>query len=792
MKISFKKFYILLFASFSLNIICFNNANCMQKSVCIEKNIEEKNDGTKINLKEKAENKKNNLKKSTIVKKRNKKKVEKKSGDLGDLKKEDVKLNVKESKKIEVKEQDNKEKKDKKVQENQNDKKIKEQNIQNNKEEKKLSEKKETNEKNIRNNKEEKQNINELKPKNEKTKKSEFENLLEILKDLKSLTGSNCDYEENKGCVDLNGYLAPLNVPGCERMNEALCNKALLCIKDKKGKSVPFQDSLGLNIENDAVYEWSKIFRNIFYNECTLEDFKRFGNLKTIKERDEFLQERFIKIMDKYRGRAYDSKKFEILKLNEIYQFMNEIAEKRYCDVLNDEDMFCLQRFLNDHMVEGFKLTDWISKLRHGYFIFEDEETKIKIVAILYGKGLDNFIFLRKPTEDALEEYRKIKDKDIEREITEDGILIRVDIFSKDLIKSIYPLMKQQYYDEPSNILIIVRDASSYERGRKKSLLDWVDFDHNKYDKIMEGLKENLFNRLYEDNYGDFKLKKPLEEQEPENVVEEKGLTYDIKESDNRKIFTVNGVESKFLAEVTYRLKGDARYKDVFNFDSEGVNKKIEEDRRCVNLRKYMLDKGINYIEFVPQNEKEIFKVKFYGDDEKFFSKDNIEVISNSILSLILKRFFSPDVKNNVSFYEEVKNLNIVLKTYDEYCKDHEKLGKYLDEKESQNCFYCHEAIEFMPKIFEIKKNLVTIPIDCSPNYRGYIPIIPLIIESFGKYKVPFSNKIFDMNNKYIEDYLLRVIENLYDASLNGEKIAKDVIYKSPFDIKVLKNSNID
>ena len=36
------------------------------------------------------------------------------------------------------------------------------------------------------------------------------------------------------------------------------------------------------------------------------------------------------------------------------------------------------------------------------------------------------------------------------------------------------------------------------------------------------------------------------------------------------------------------------------------------------------------------------------------------------------------------------------------------------------------------------------------------------------------------------------LIENLYDASLNGEKIAKDVIYKSPFDIKVLKNSNID
>lgn len=762
MKISFKKFYILLFASFSLNIICFNNANCMQKSDCIEKNIEEKKE-EKIDLKEKVENKKNKLKTSTTIKKRNKKKVEKKSDDF---EKEDVKLDSKQSSGKEGKEQNSKEKKEKKVQENKNGKKIKEQNSQNNKKEKKPSEKKET-------------------------KKSEFENILEIFQDLK-LFGESIFDDENQDGFNLNNFLDPLKVPGCERMNEALRNQALLCIKDNKGKNVPFQDSLGLNIENDAVYEWSKIFRNIFYNECTLEDFRNFGNLKTIKERDEFLQERFKKIMEKYRGKVYDSKKFEILRLHEIYQFMNEITEKRYCDVLNDEDMFCLQRFLNDHMVEGFKLIDWISKLRHGYFIFEDEETKIKIVAILYGKGLDNFIFLRKPTEDALEEYRKIKDKDIEREITEDGILIRVDIFSKDLIKSIYPLMKQQYYDEPSNILIIVRDASSYERGRKKSLLDWVDFDHNKYDKIMEGLKENLFNRLYEDNYGDFKLKKVVEEQEPGNVVEEKGLTYDIKESDNRKIFTVNGVESKFLAEVTYNLKGDARYKDIFNFDSEVVNQKIEEDKRYVDLRKYMIDKEINYIEFVPQNEKEILKVKFYGDDEKFFSKDDMVMVSNNILSFIVKKFFAPDVKNNVSFYEGVKNLNVVLKTYNEYCKDHEKLGKYIDEKEKQNCFYCHGAIEYMPKIIEIKERLVTIPIDCSPNYRGYIPIIPLIIESFGKYGVPFSNKIFDMDNKYIEDYLLRIIENLYDASLNGEKIAKDVIHKNPFDIKVLKNLNID
>lgn len=766
MKISFKKFYILLFASFSLNIFCFNTANCMQKNNYKEDNIEKKEDG-KIELKEKAENKKSKLKTSTIVKKRNKK-------NSGELKKEDVKVSAKESINVNSEEQNGKEKKDQKKQ---NEKVIKK---ENKKEKKEITE--QNNKKVIE---EKKQSVVDQNSKKEEKKKNEFENLLEIFKDLKSLVGLNND-EENKEDINLKGYLSPLNVPGCERMNEALRNKALLC------SNVPFKDSLGLNIDNDAKYEWSKIFRYIFYNDCTLEDFKKFGNLKTIKERDEFLQERFIKIMDKYMDKVYDSKKFKILRLDEIYQFMDEITEKRYCDVLNDEDMFCLQRFLNDHMVKGFKLVDWISKLRHSYFIFEDEETKIKIVVILYGKGLDNVIFLRKPTEDALEEYNKIKDRDIEREITEDGIIINVDVFSKDLIKSIYPLIKQQYYDDPKNILIIVRDASSYVRGRSKSLLDWVDFDHNKYDKIMEGLKENLFNKLYEDNYGDFKLKRALEEQEIKNVKEKEVLRYDIKENDNKKLFTINGTESKFLAEVTYHLRGDARYKDIFNFDSEAVNQKIEEDRRCVNLKKYMIDRGINYIEFVPQNEKEILKVKFYGDDEKFFSKDKIEVISNTIIAFIVKKFFLPDVKNNVTFYEGVKNLNRVLKTYNEYCKDHEKLGKYIDEKERQNCFYCHGAIENIPKIFEMKEMLVTIPVDCSPNYRGYIPIIPLIIESFGKYNVPFSNKIFDMDNRYIEDYILRVIENLYDASLNGEKIAKDVIHKGPYDIKVLKNSNID
>ena len=61
-------------------------------------------------------------------------------------------------------------------------------------------------------------------------------------------------------------------------------------------------------------------------------------------------------------------------------------------------------------------------------------------------------------------------------------------------------------------------------------------------------------------------------------------------------------------------------------------------------------------------------------------------------------------------------------------------------------------------------------------------------MKSYHEYKHPFSNKIFDMHNKYIEDYLLKVVENLNYARFNSEKIIKDVVSKGPFDIKVFKN----
>lgn len=551
-----------------------------------------------------------------------------------------------------------------------------------------------------------------------------------------------------------------------------------------------FNNAYVMDIEADSVSEWSKVFRDIFLEDFTMEDLHKLKYLKTQKERNEYCLKKFIAVMNKYKEKFYDLGKFMVLTLDEICQFLNEIKEKRYCDALKDEDMFYRSRFMNEHKVEGFDLVDYYSKLRQDYFVYEEEKTKIKIVVILYGKGLDNFIFLNNPSEKAIEEFKKIKDKEI-KEITEDGIIIKTDRFCRDVIKSIYPLMKQQYYDDRSNILIIVRDASSYSPASSRGMFDWVDIEDDKYSLVMKKLKENLLTKLYDDKNNDEEYRGyeiyDENKEKQKQVVNVESPKYCLKNSSDQDIFTKDDKTSKYFSEITYKIKGDPRYKDIFNFDADTINKKTKEDYKYNGLKSYMEKKRINYIDFVPQDANEVFKIRFYGDDEACFSEKDMGRIGNKVVTYILKNFFSIADESKDSFYQTVKDVNRTLKSYQEYYENDKKLQDYLLDMRVRNCYCRHSAFDNF-FIFVEKKDYATFPIDCSKDYRGYIPIANLIMKSFHEYKHPFSNKIFDMHNKYIEDYLLKVIENLHYASSNSEKIIKEVVKKGPFDIKVFKN----
>ena len=447
-----------------------------------------------------------------------------------------------------------------------------------------------------------------------------------------------------------------------------------------------FTDSYLMDIEVESIGEWSRVFRDIFLEKFTMEDLHKLKYLKTQKERNEYCLKKFVGVINKYKEEFYDLGKFRVLTIDEICQFLNEIREKRYCDALKDEDMFYRSRFMNEHKVEGFNLIDYFSKLRQDYFVYEDEETKIKIVVILYGKGLDNFIFLNNPSEKAIEEFKKIKDREI-KEITEDGIIIKTDRFCKDVIKSIYPLMKQQYYDDRSNILIIVRDASSYSPKNSRSMFDWVDIEDNKYNFIMNNLKKNLLTRLYDDKNNDKEYRcyeiYDGNEEKQKQVINIEQPKYCSKDSSDQDIFTKDDKTSKYLAEITYKIKGEPKYKDIFNFDSDTINKKTKEDYRYNGLKNYMKEKKINYIDFVPQDANEVFTIKFYGDDKNCFSEKNMGRIANKIITYILKNFFSVADESEVSFYQTVKYVNRTLKAYREYYENDKKIQDYRSNYEN-------------------------------------------------------------------------------------------------------------
>ncbi len=146
--------------------------------------------------------------------------------------------------------------------------------------------------------------------------------------------------------------------------------------------------------------------------------------------------------------------------------------------------------------------------------------------------------------------------------------------------------------------------------------------------------------------------------------------------------------------------------------------------------------------------------------------------------------------------YEDLYGSNNTIRLFRSYLNDEEKLEKYFKERDNGRKLKDNElaAVKDMITGFVKENNghnyentiiaASTVPIDWSEKYRGEIPFIDLITKSFSKYKEPFSNKVMDVDSPFINDYVLRVYENLVD----GINVLKETINNNMISVEVLKN----
>ncbi len=486
---------------------------------------------------------------------------------------------------------------------------------------------------------------------------------------------------------------------------------------------------------------------------------QRFNLKKILFESDMDLDVYFYYITDlmynKYKNKIYYHTDKLGLSLKDMMCFTLEFREKMKYDTLFDKEFFFRENYFISRKLKGYKLLDFFVKTRREYFWFLDKETKINVLVILFGENLKHVIFLRNPNEIVLKEAEKVTK--IEKHIDKYGIRFISDDINEWHIKQLYPCLKEQYFYDSKNILFIVRD--SYEKFTEEELDIRLEFEHFKYRYILNLLRNKLFHSLYDDDYPILEV---TDDKKDDNKNQNDTKIYKVLELDNEDFFKNEDKKHKYVAQLTYNLDCDARFKDIFNLDSEYLNK---------NFKDLINEFGYKKIEVKPQDLEDVFTVKFYGDDEKFTTEENLKKLMDEIMKNIIKKQYDED------FFDS----NIVIKRFKHYLNDSEELDSYYKDRPDENRL--RRILLKKNKTYLLRSAAVGV-VDWSEKYRGYLPMIDLIIKSFGKFKLPFSNKVIDIEENYIEDYVLRVYENMRCGVETFEKTIK----KGPNEVKVFKN----
>ena len=490
-------------------------------------------------------------------------------------------------------------------------------------------------------------------------------------------------------------------------------------------------------------------------------------------------------MLEKYKDNIFFNIEKLHLPIEEQLNFLFEADDIFNLLIQYYKDFFHYKRTLKSYEEEGYKIKDIVKKIRNDFVIYEDEETKINVIYAKKGKKLKHFIYFKNPTESVIKEVEKVKGNinNNSVEIYMDkygGIRIVYDDLNEDFLRKIYPCVRQQYDENSKNILFFIKDVTINSIPKP----DDIFFEDLKRYSMLKILKENMFNKLYNDVY-ELRFAEDEEKKNLELKETKKEVSFNLKEIKDKNLFYNKEENFKYVAKVKYYLDCLARFRDIFNMSGDFVKEKFKD-----LLRSY----GFYDFSIKPQNEEDYFEIKICGYESFFENKQDFINKVNKFMDDFSKKLM--EETDDSYCYNKLYDSNNTIRLYKSYLNDEEKLEKYLRERDNRGKFIDNEFDAVKNNVRRFAKinngingektiiSAAVVPIDWSEKYRGDISFTDLIIKSFSKYGEPFSNKVIDVDSPFIKDYLLRVFENLVD----GVDVFKKTIKENMEDVEVLKN----
>ena len=474
------------------------------------------------------------------------------------------------------------------------------------------------------------------------------------------------------------------------------------------------------------------------------------------------------------------------LKLS-IEEQLNFILEIQYiCNILVKyyKDFFYYKEQIRSYEEEGYLFKYFVRKLKNGFIVYEDEETKINVIYAPKGKRLKHFIYFRNPAESVLNVVEKVK-KNMNNNSVEiyvdnnGGLRIVYDDLNEDFLRKIYPCVKQQYYENSKDIIFFIKDVTLDSDAVPE---EFSHYDSKRF-RMFKILKDNMFLKLYNDEY-EIKYIENEEKTDLNSKKRSNKVLYNLKEIRDKKIFHDDEEDFKYVAKVKYFLNCLARFKDIFNMNSAFLKEKFKK-----------LLSSYEFYDFVikPQNEEDCFEIKFCGYDKFFENKEKliskINGFMNKFVEILTKQ-------NGFNCYNDLYDSNNTICLYKSYLNNADKITNYFTERDYRGKYKDNElqvlknVISKFTKVNKASDDensiimAATLPVDWSEKYRGSIPFMDLITKSFSKYGEPFSDKVIDRKDHFIEDYVLRVYENLVD----GINVLEETVNNNMVSIEVFKN----
>lgn len=638
------------------------------------------------------------------------------------------------------------------------------------KEEKKFSEMKEK-EINFLN---QKQECNEI----ETTKKIDIKKVPAKTQKSKELKDKKIGEQKTEVFVKKDRWLEELeHISSALKKNELEFEKILNLIKKTQDPRI---SDLILFDENFKLREFYGTNLNLIKKECN------FADLKTTVDKGKDLKNEIFKklkvLYDKNKDKIFFNPSnvgFSVTDL--IRNFNLEFKNILHNSVRFDKDFLLRDNFVCAFKVPGYKTKKMVTKFTNRYYVYEEEESKARVVLAVPGWDFKHIIILKNPNEKTLKKAEELKN--VEKYIEKDEIRIVNDSINEDFIKKIYPCVKNQYYDDRDNLLVLIKDATKGYFKNRLNGNDELQFENEKYTTILKILKEHLFSRIYNDY--DFDLKYVDEKKEEQENEQKKVLnSFEYFKEENKDFFEKDEEVYKYCSEVEFKLPKHfkAKSKDILDFDRDGLKNFLKDELE--NCGYFNFDVNFDIL-------KDSLKLKFFGNDDKSFKQEEFSENLDKIKTKLISEFCYDFDKNEplTGFLLKCNSLNRPLKMYENIRTNEKKFERFFYDNRSLDRLRIDFINEF-PRSFNegFEKNFATAVIDWSKEYRAKTPMWDLIIKSFKDNEKGelFSDEVFDIENDTINDYVLRIYENLKNASFD----LANLFFEGESRVKIYENLN--